>query len=105
MNNIHKSWKEKLGKEFKEAEGILLQLSKKHQENGIEIYPVFKDVFKVYEMPLDEVKVVILGEEPYNDKPWANGLAWGNKQPFTQPEEIRRIHKAVEIRSEEHTSE
>lgn len=97
MNNIHKSWKERLEKEFKEAEGILLQLTKRHQESkGIEIYPAFSDVFRVYQMPLDEVKVLILGEEPYSDNDWSNGLAWGNKQPFGMPKELEIIRRVVE---------
>jgi uracil-DNA glycosylase len=44
----------------------------------VKIYPELKDIFKVFRMPLDSVKVVILGQDPYYNGN-ATGLSFACK--------------------------
>jgi len=58
------------------------------------IYPIQKDILKVYNMlPLENIKVVILGIEPYFDDNNANGLAFGCKTKVNSC--LRQIISAI----------
>lgn len=61
------------------------------------IYPKKEDIFKVFELtPLSNVKVVILGQDPYHNKNQATGLAFS--VPFGEkiPPSLANIYKEIE---------
>lgn len=56
------------------------------------------EVFRAFKLtPLDEVKVVIIGQDPYHTKNIADGLAFSSKNPKKIPPSLRNIFKAIEI--------
>lgn len=62
---------------------ITTHLGKRILEN-ITIYPKFNNIFKAFELcHYDNIKCVILGEEPYNTPNAANGLAFGSNSQIT----------------------
>lgn len=90
-----RKWKEVLEEEFSKNYFIELkkQLNTEYQKGGI--YPGFTDIFKAFRMcPLDVTKVVILGNEPYNEV--ADGLAYsvpvGVEIPLLLGNVFKEIH-------------
>ncbi len=61
------------------------------------IFPPFSDVFHAYEaVPLSEVKVVILGQDPYHEKGQAHGLAFSVKPHIDIPPSLCNIYKELQ---------
>ena len=60
-----------------------------------EIYPDMKDIFRAFEISnLDDVKVVIFGQDPYYLPGVADGLAFSTKQSKT-PASLKNIFKEL----------
>jgi len=59
------------------------------------IYPAASDVFKALSLGIDEVKVVILGQDPYHGEGQAMGLAFSVPNGVTAPPSLRNIMKEV----------
>lgn len=70
---IHASWHKHLEPLFQLPE--ILEL-KYRVLPEFEFYPAKEDIFKVFQMPLDKIKVVILGQDPYPNPSHATGLAF-----------------------------
>lgn len=71
----------------------LLSLNNHLQE--IQYFPQKENVFRVFEMPVDKVKVVILGQDPYPNLGDAIGLSFVNGTNKT-PASLRNIIKELE---------
>src|SRR4051812_13737988 len=74
---IEKSWKQKLEGEF--GQNYFTKLTKfvKDEYKKGAVYPAPKDIFKAFELtPFNEVKVVIIGQDPYHGKGQAQGLSF-----------------------------
>ena len=79
--------------EFKELEEFL-----KNQivENKIEIYPLKQHVFRTFELcSLQNVKVVILGQDCYHGPNQAHGLAFSVQPGIPQPPSLRNIFREL----------
>lgn len=93
---MHESWKGFLRAEFekpyfKELAGFL------HQEYETKtIFPRKELVFRAFTTDLNEVKVVILGQDPYHAPNTAEGLAFSvsNSQPI--PPSLANIYKEID---------
>lgn len=60
------------------------------------IYPPYNERYSAYELtPLDQVKVVILGQDPYHGPNQANGLAFSVHQGIAIPPSLRNIYKEL----------
>lgn len=60
-----------------------------------EIYPAPTQIFRVFKLPLEKIKVVILGQDPYHTPGVADGLAFSVQTPKLAPS-LRNILKEVE---------
>jgi uracil-DNA glycosylase len=60
-------------------------------------YPEAADIFRVFAMPLDKIKVVILGQDPYS-RGEANGFAFAVKESVKVPPSLEVIREEI-IRS------
>lgn len=61
--------------------------------NNKEIFPNKEDIFNAFELtPFDEVKVIILGQDPYHDNNQAHGLAFSVKKGNKIPPSLRNIY-------------
>lgn len=57
-----------------------------------EVYPAAEDVFRAFELtPFEEVRVVILGQDPYFTPGHATGLAFSVRSDVTAPPSLRTI--------------
>ncbi len=61
------------------------------------IFPQGKNIFRAFnECPVDEVKVAILGQDPYHTPGVANGLAFSANPDQKIPPSLRNIYKELE---------
>ncbi|WP_432787164.1 Uracil-DNA glycosylase [Oligella sp. MSHR50489EDL] len=63
---------------------------------GQTIYPPASEVFNAFKLtPLDRVKVVILGQDPYHGPNQAHGLAFSVNPGIAIPPSLKNIYKAL----------
>jgi uracil-DNA glycosylase len=61
------------------------------------IFPLRENVFKAFELcPLPQVKVVILGQDPYHQPNQAHGLSFSVPLGIPLPRSLRNIYKEIE---------
>jgi uracil-DNA glycosylase len=60
------------------------------------VYPAPENVFRFTETPLAEVKVVILGQDPYHGRGQADGLAFSVREGVALPPSLRNIFKELD---------
>lgn len=61
------------------------------------IYPKIDDVYKIFDMlKPKEIKVVIIGQDPYHDQGQAMGIAFSVPDGITPPPSLRNIYKELE---------
>ena len=95
--NIHPSWKEHLKAEFsspyfQQIKDFLLSEYKK----GFITFPLGKDIFRAFDLtPFDQVKVVILGQDPYHGVWEAHGLSFSVPEGIRIPPSLRNIFKEL----------
>lgn len=95
---IEKSWKEVLGAEFEKPYfAALVQELHRQKQAGEVIFPPGGQIFKAFELcPLDKVKVVILGQDPYHGYGQAMGLSFSVPQGVEAPPSLKNIFKEIE---------
>jgi uracil-DNA glycosylase len=94
---IEPGWKKALEEEFgKEYFKGLTDFVKEEYKKG-KVYPAPKDIFKAFELtPFDEVKVVILGQDPYHGAGQAIGLSFAVNEGVRLPPSLQNIFKELE---------
>lgn len=61
------------------------------------VYPARENVYQAFDLtPLDNVKVVILGQDPYHGPNQAHGLAFSVQPDAKFPPSLRNIYKELE---------
>lgn len=95
---IENSWKEALQSEFdKPYFAELVRYLHEQKREGCTIYPPGPQIFKAFELtPVDDVKVVILGQDPYHGPGQAMGLSFSVPDGIATPPSLRNIFKEVE---------
>lgn len=95
---IENSWKNALHGEFEKPYFIsLVQRLHKEKAEGIQIFPPGKDIFKAFELtPVEKVKVVILGQDPYHGYGQAMGLSFSVPSDIPAPPSLKNIFKEIE---------
>lgn len=93
---INKKWDIVLKEDFEspyfEKLGIFVKNEYKHKI----IYPEYKDIFNALKYTdYDEVKVVILGQDPYHGEHEAHGLSFSVKEGVPMPPSLRNIFKEL----------
>jgi len=95
---LHPSWLEHLKEEFQKD--YMLNLKKKLLElknKKIIFYPQGDKIFNAFNLtPLNNVKVVILGQDPYHGPNQAHGLCFSVPQSVKPPPSLVNIFKELE---------
>ena len=95
--NIEKSWKNALKDEFEKAYFEALFSFVEHEYQNKQIYPLRKEIFKAFEQcPFDQVKVVMIGQDPYHGPNQAHGLCFSVNDEVSFPPSLRNIFKEIE---------
>jgi len=94
---IEGSWKELLSDEFEKPYfASLSEYLKREKLSGIKIYPKGPDIFNAFNMtPVQNVKVVILGQDPYHGPGQAHGLSFSVPEGVALPPSLQNIYKEL----------
>ncbi len=93
---IEPSWKEKLQDEFGKNYFQNLAAFVKKEYQQYTIYPPGGKIFNAFDScPFDQVKVVILGQDPYHGPKQANGLAFSVNEGVALPPSLQNIYKEL----------
>ena len=94
---MDKSWNTFFERE-KEQEYFKSLLSRLDEEyNNKIIYPEKENLFRAFkETKLDDVKVVILGQDPYHEECQATGLAFSVPSGLKLPPSLKNIYQEIE---------
>lgn len=89
------SWKEIFKDYPKRNElGITVDNINKKRQTAT-IYPPKELVFKVFDLPLQDIKVVILGQDPYHNPGQACGLSFSVNDDVPLPKSLINIYKEL----------
>ncbi|NNJ55235.1 MAG: uracil-DNA glycosylase [Bacteroidia bacterium] len=94
---IHPSWRKELKQEFDSSYfQNLTQFLKQRKTKGAIIYPPGNEIFNAFDLtPFEEVKVVILGQDPYHGEGEAHGLCFSVTDGTRIPPSLRNIFKEL----------
>lgn len=95
---IENSWKEALKEEFtKEYFARLTDFVRNEYKGTTPIYPPARLIFNAFDhCPFNDVKVVILGQDPYHGAGQANGLCFSVNKGVPFPPSLNNIFKEIE---------
>lgn len=95
---IDRSWKESLADEFKSAYfERLAGFVESAYMKGV-VYPPENNIFEAFNRtPFDDVKVVILGQDPYHEPDQAHGLCFSVREGVRLPPSLVNIYKELEL--------
>ncbi len=95
--SIEASWKAALAEEFQKPYfEALVAFLKDEKKNGKVIYPPGPQIFQAFELcPLPNVKVVILGQDPYHGPGQAHGLCFSVPAGVPFPPSLQNIFKEL----------
>ncbi|MCL2444556.1 uracil-DNA glycosylase [Candidatus Saccharibacteria bacterium] len=95
VHTMHESWKKYLDVEFeKEYFKELSEFLKVAYEERT-IFPSKQQVFSAFTTDLNEVKVVIIGQDPYHGPGQAHGLAFSVSKNIKVPPSLVNIFKEI----------
>lgn len=95
--DLHPSWLDHLAPEFeqpymKQLKAFLLA----EKQQGKIIYPESRNIFNAFNStPLDQVKVVILGQDPYHGPNQAHGLCFSVQPGVQVPPSLQNMFKEL----------
>lgn len=94
---IDASWKQHLQTEFDKAYFANLVTFVKNAYATQTVYPPAKYIFNAFDLcPFDQVKVVILGQDPYHEPGQAHGLSFSVPEGIALPPSLQNIFKEIE---------
>lgn len=93
---IHNSWQEVLADEFEKDYYQQLRIFLKNEYATRKIHPDMYHVYEALELtPYEEVKVVILGQDPYHGVNQAHGLSFSVQPGVKTPPSLVNIYKEL----------
>lgn len=96
MGAISNDWLEALGEEFHKPYYKKLYETVNQEYRTRRIYPPANDIFNAFHLtPLKDVKVVILGQDPYHGDGQAHGLCFSVKPSVEIPPSLVNIYQEL----------
>ena len=91
------NWKEFIyNTDFSKPNLAEIQAQLNQATQGCNVYPPQEQIFSAFDKtPLDQVRVVILGQDPYHEANQANGLAFSVNVGTKMPPSLRNIFKEI----------
>jgi len=95
---LEPSWKARVGAWFgREDMRALSQFLRQRKAAGIAIYPPGAEIFAAFDAtPFDQVKAVILGQDPYHGPGQAHGLCFSVRPGVPVPPSLSNMYKEIE---------
>ena len=96
MGQISGDWQAALKNEFHQPYYAKLYKTVMEEYRTKKIFPPPQDMFNAFEYtPLNDVKVVILGQDPYHNDGQANGLCFSVREDVEIPPSLVNIYKEL----------
>lgn len=95
---IESGWKRQLRQEFDKSYFIALTdaVRREYADPAVAVYPPASKIFSAFDLvPFDEVKVVIIGQDPYHGPGQANGLSFSVNPGIEIPPSLRNIFREI----------
>ncbi|MEY5034916.1 MAG: uracil-DNA glycosylase [Bacteroidota bacterium] len=94
---IEESWKQALNAEFGQPYfRILTENLREEKASGVQIYPPGNLIFNAFNRtPFNQVKVVLLGQDPYHGPGQAHGLCFSVPKGVKPPPSLVNIYKEI----------
>ena len=94
--NIETSWNEELKEEFSKIYFQNLIQFVKDEYKSYRCFPPGKFIFSAFNhTPFRDVKVVIIGQDPYHGANQANGLCFSVNEDVSHPPSLKNIFKEI----------
>ncbi|HCR54472.1 MAG TPA: uracil-DNA glycosylase [Cytophagales bacterium] len=94
--NIDPSWKIRLDEEFEKPYFQQLTAFVKSEYTSQTVFPPGKEIFRAFDKcSFEEVKVVIIGQDPYHGSGQANGLCFSVREGVRIPPSLMNIYKEI----------
>ena len=95
---IDQSWKDALAGEFEKPYfASLVRFLHEEKTAGKKIFPPGSQIFRAFDLtPVSQVKVVILGQDPYHGPGQAHGLSFSVPEGVPAPPSLKNIFKEIE---------
>ena len=93
---IGNDWDLALSEEFEKDYFLKIKDFIDEEYKSKTIYPPYDEIFNAFKLtPLSNVKVVILGQDPYHEKGQAHGLAFSTPPGRPIPRSLKKIFKEI----------
>lgn len=93
---LHNSWHQKLSPEFNKPYFIELNEFVTNAYKQTQVYPPKQLLFNAFELcPFENVKAVLIGQDPYHGAGQANGLCFSVNDGIALPPSLRNIFKEL----------
>lgn len=92
---MHSSWEEIFNNypKIDELNNMIKEIDEQRLTKTI--YPPKEQVFRVFDLPLEDIKVVILGQDPYHNPDQACGLSFSVNDGVPLPKSLINIYKEL----------
>ncbi len=95
---IEESWRRHIGAEFDKQYFIDLAEFVRREYTQHTCYPPGRLIFNAFNLcPFDQVKVVIIGQDPYHEPGQAHGLSFSVGEGVTLPPSLVNIFKEIQL--------
>jgi uracil-DNA glycosylase len=95
--NLNSSWRERLKGELDSPYFAQLSDFVSREYASETVYPAPDNIFRAFDLcPFDEVRAVVLGQDPYHGPGQANGLCFAVEKDVKLPPSLRNIFKEIE---------
>ncbi|MCM2676035.1 uracil-DNA glycosylase [Alkalicoccobacillus plakortidis] len=97
MSILNNQWQEQLSPEFEKPYYLELREFLKEEYNTQSIYPPMQDLFNALHLTdFQDVKVVIIGQDPYHGPGQAHGLSFSVQSGVKCPPSLKNIYKELQ---------
>ncbi len=94
--SLPQEWKAFLDHWFQENRKICMLEKLEEAYSKSTIYPEKRKVFKAFQIPENEIKIVILGQDPYHQPHQAHGLSFSVPPGVATPPSLKNIIKEIQ---------
>jgi len=96
MVNIGNSWDKVLSEEFKKEYYLALREFLKSEYSNYTVYPDMYKIFDAFKLTAyEDVKVVLIGQDPYHEPGQAQGLCFSVPDDFKKPPSLVNMYKEL----------
>lgn len=97
MSALINDWEQALSKEFKKPYYLKLYNTVRSEYSKTTVYPPSEEIFTAFNLTdINDVKVLILGQDPYHEPGQAHGLSFSVKPGVAIPPSLLNIYKELE---------